>query len=161
MQEKLQQALVEHDALIKVQEQQALALAATNTNTRSQGLTETVQRQEVVLAGLGSEKLGLEPRLTDRAYYQESVAQQHGDERQATEQRQQCLEHELTELRQHLLAQQTRLGGLQTQEQRLAQDNDRLQNTLLRAKDALTQSRSAHEHLVFQFAAAAENAAPA
>ncbi|MHA6127578.1 hypothetical protein [Pseudomonas mohnii] len=43
----------------------------------------------------------------------------------------------------------------------LAQDNDRLQNTLLRAKDTLTQSRSAHEHLVFQFAAAAENAAPA
>jgi len=78
----------------------------------NQGLTEAVQRQEVVLAGLGSEKFDLEPRLTDRAHYQESVAQQHDDERQATEQRQQCLEHELTELRQHLLAQQTRLGGL-------------------------------------------------
>ncbi|EPA99228.1 hypothetical protein [Pseudomonas sp. G5(2012)] len=71
-----------------------------------------MQRQEVVQAGLGSEKFDLEPRLTDRVYYQESVAQQQGDERQATEQRQQCLEHELTELRQQLLAQQTRLGGL-------------------------------------------------
>jgi hypothetical protein len=46
LQEKLQQALVEHDALIKVQGQQALALALAATNTRSQGLTETVQRQQ-------------------------------------------------------------------------------------------------------------------
>ncbi|PMU22978.1 MULTISPECIES: DNA-binding protein [unclassified Pseudomonas] len=74
LQEQLQQAFVEHDALLSVQEQQAQALAAATT--RSQGLAETVQRQAVVLAGLGSEKLGLEQRLTDRACEVASLTQQ-------------------------------------------------------------------------------------
>lgn len=142
LQEQLQQAFVERDAQLSVQEQQAQALAVATT--RSQGLADTLQRQEIALASLGSEKTGLEQRLADRAaeaaaltrqlqqareqfeHYQASVAQQRSDERQATEQRQQRLEHELAALRQRLLAQQTRLGELQAQEQRLVQDHDRL-----------------------------------
>ncbi|PMV96507.1 MULTISPECIES: DNA-binding protein [unclassified Pseudomonas] len=58
LQEQLQQAFIEHDALLSVQEQQAQALAAATTH--SQGLVDTVQRQEIVLAGLDSEKLGLD-----------------------------------------------------------------------------------------------------
>ncbi|WP_137807265.1 MULTISPECIES: DNA-binding protein [unclassified Pseudomonas] len=166
LQEQLQQAFVEHDALLTAQEQQAQVLAVAIT--RSQGLAETVQRQEVVLASLGSEKLGLEQRLTDRAcevasptqqlqqarvqfeHYQVSVAQQCADERQSAEQRHQRLEHELAELRQHLLVQQTQLGELQAQEQHQSQDIEHLQSTLLTAQEALTQSRSAHEHVALQ-----------
>jgi chromosome segregation ATPase len=166
LQEQLQQAFGERDTLLNAQEQQAQALAAAHT--RSQGLAETVHRQEIVLAGLGSEKLGLEQRLADRAaevaaltqhlqqarvqfeHYQVSVAQQRADERQSAEQRQQHLEQELTELRQRLLVQQARLGELQAQEQHLAQDNDRLQNTLLMTQLALTQNRSAHEQVAYQ-----------
>lgn len=166
LQEQLQQAFVEHDALLTVQEQQAQALAAATT--RSQGLTETVQRQEIVLAGLGSEKLGLEQRLADRAaevaaltqqlqqarvhfeHYQESVAQQRADERQNAEQRQQRQEHELAELRQRLLVQHTHLGELQAQERHLKQDNERLQSTLIMTQQAFTQSRSAHDQVALQ-----------
>jgi len=166
LQEQLQQAFVEHAALLTAQEQQAQVLAAATM--RSQGLAETVQRQEVVLASLGSEKLGLEQRLVDRVseiaaltrqlqqgreqfeHYQVSVAQQRADERQSAEQRHQRLEHELAELRQRLLVQQARLGELQAQEQRLTQDNDHLQDTLLTTQEALTQSRSAHEQVVYQ-----------
>ncbi|WP_146013720.1 MULTISPECIES: hypothetical protein [unclassified Pseudomonas] len=83
-------------------------------------------------------------------HYQVSVAQQRADERQSAEQRQQRLEHELSELRQRLLSQQTQLGELQAQKQRQSQDNDHLQNTLLTTQEALTQSRSAHEHVVLQ-----------
>ncbi len=167
--EQLQQAVVEQEALLNVQEQQAQALVAADT--RLQELDETVHRQEIVLACLGSEKTGLEQRLTDRAsevasltqqlqqgrvqfeHYQVSVAQQRADERQAAEQRQHRLEHELTELRQRLLVQQTRLGELHAQEQRLSQDNDHLKNTLLTTQEALTQSRSAQEHVALQFTA--------
>lgn len=167
LQEQLQQACVEHDALLSVQDQQAQALAAATT--RSQGLADTVQRQEIVLAGLGGEKRGLEQRLADRAaelasltqqlqqtreqfeHYQTSVAQQRADERQTAEQQRHGLEHELAQLRQRLLVQQTRLGELQAQEQRQSQDNERLQSSLLTAQEALTQSRSAQEHGVHQF----------
>ncbi|MDY7560446.1 MULTISPECIES: DNA-binding protein [unclassified Pseudomonas] len=166
LQEQLQQAFVERDASLNVQKQQTHALAAATT--RSQELADTVQRQEIVLAGLGSEKLGLEQRLADRAaevasltqqlqhsrvqfeHYQASVAQQRADERQSAEQRHHRLEQELTELRQLRLAQQTRLGELQAQEQRRAQDNDLLKDALLTAEEALTQSRSAQEHLTYQ-----------
>jgi hypothetical protein len=51
--EQLQQALIEHDALLSVQEQQAQALAAATTH--SQGLVDTMQRQVIVLASLDSE----------------------------------------------------------------------------------------------------------
>ncbi|HCF7275687.1 TPA: DNA-binding protein [Pseudomonas aeruginosa] len=167
LQEQLQQAFVERDAQLSVQEQQAQALAVATT--RSQGLADTLQRQEIALASLGSEKTGLEQRLADRAaeaaaltrqlqqareqfeHYQASVAQQRSDERQATEQRQQRLEHELAALRQRLLAQQTRLGELQAQEQRLVQDHDRLESTLLTTQATLAQSQIAHEHVLLQF----------
>ena len=166
LQEQMQQACVERDALLSVQEQQAQQLASAIT--RSQGLTEAVQRQEIVLAALVSEKLGLEKRLADRAsevasltqqllqargqfeHFQESVAQQRGDERQNAEQRQQCQEHELAKLRQRLLVQHTHLGELQAQAQYLKQDNERLQNTLLMTQEAFTQSRSAREQVRFQ-----------
>lgn len=65
LQEQLQQAFVERDAQLSVQEQQAQALAVATT--RSQGLADTLQRQEIALASLGSEKTGLEQRLADRA----------------------------------------------------------------------------------------------
>lgn len=167
MQEQLQQALIEHDALLSVQAQQAQALAAANTH--SQGLADTVQRQEIALAGLGSEKRGLEQRLADRAsevasltqqwqqvrvqfeHYQGAAAQQRSDERQAAEQRQQRLEHELAALRKRLLAQQTRLSELQAQEQRLTQEHDHLQGTLLTTQAALAQSQIAHEHVLLQY----------
>ncbi|MGN7738601.1 DNA-binding protein [Pseudomonas sp. 22526] len=167
LQEQLQQAFVEHRALLSVQEQQTQALAAATT--RSQGLADTVQRQEIVLAGLGSEKLGLEQRLADRAaevasltqqlqqarvqfeHYQVSAAQQRTDERQAAEHHRHRLEHELAELQQRLLAQQTRLGELQGQEQRLVQDHDHLQGTLLTTQATLAQSQIAHEHVLLQF----------
>ena len=163
LQEQLQQAFVEQDALLNIQEQQAQALAAATTHC--QGLTETVKCQEIVLAGLGSEKLGLEQRLADRTFevasltqqlqqargqfehYQESVAQQRADERQNAEQRQQRQEDELAELRQRLLVQHTNLGERQAQEQHLKQDNERLQNTLLMTQEAFIQSRSAHEQV--------------
>lgn len=166
LQEQLQQAFVEHDALLTVQAQQAQAFI--EANARIQVLAETVHRQEIALASLGSEKLGFEQRLTDRAcevasltqqlqqaqlqseHYQVSVAQQRADERQSAEQRHNHLEQELSALRQRLLAQQARLGELQAQEQRLAQDNDRLQSALLTTQDSLTQSRSAHEQAAFQ-----------
>lgn len=166
MQEQLQQACMERDVLLSVQEQQAQALAAATTH--SQGLADTVQRQEVTLASVGSEKLGFEQRLADRAaevasltqqlqqarvqfeHYQESTAQQRADERQVVEQRQQRLEHELAELRQRLLAQHTHLGELQAQERHLKQDNERLQNTLLTTQEAFIQSRSAHEQVELQ-----------
>lgn len=117
------------------------------------------------MAGLGSEKLGLEQRLADRTFevasltqqlqqargqfehYQESVAQQRADERQNAEQRQQRQEDELAELRQRLLVQHTNLGERQAQEQHLKQDNERLQNTLLMTQEAFIQSRSAHEQV--------------
>jgi chromosome segregation ATPase len=168
LQAQRQYACVEHDALRAIQEQQAHELAAATTH--NQGLAEAVQRQEVVLASLGSEKRGLEQRLTDRAgevasltqqlqqtrvqfeHYQESIAQQRADERQSAEQRQRRLEQELTELQQRLLVQHTRLGEWLAQEQRLAHDNDHLQRTLLTIQETLTQSHSAHEQVVFQLA---------
>lgn len=167
LQDQLQQACVERDALLSVQEQQAQALAAATSH--SQGLADTVQRQEIALAGLGSEKLGLEQRLAERAaevdsltqqlrqargqfeHFQESVAQQRADERQNAEQRHQRQEHELAGLRQRLLVQQTRLGELQAQEQRLVQDRDHLQGTLLTTQATLAQSQIAHEHVLLQF----------
>ncbi|WP_325948531.1 DNA-binding protein [Pseudomonas putida] len=97
----LQEQFVERDAQLSVQEQQAQALAVATT--RSQGLADTLQRQEIALASLGSEKTGLEQRLADRAaeaaaltrqlqqareqfeHYQASVAQQRSDERQAAD----------------------------------------------------------------------------
>ncbi|MEA9979937.1 MULTISPECIES: DNA-binding protein [unclassified Pseudomonas] len=166
LQEQLQQVLVEHDALLTIQEQQTQALAAAAT--RSQGLADTVQRQEIALASLGSEKSGFEQRLADRVtemtaltqqlqqaqvqfeHYQASVAQQRGDERQSAEQRLHRLEHELTLARQRLLDQQTRLGELKAQEQQLTQGNEHLQSTLLTTQEALTQNRSAQEHLILQ-----------
>lgn len=166
LQEQLQQACGEREALFSVQAQQAQALV--DATAHSQGLADSVQRQAIALAGLGSEKLGLEQRLVDRAaevasltqqlqharlqfeHYQESAAQQRSDERQAVEQHRQRLALELTELRQRLLAQQTRLGELQAQEQHLAQGNEHLQNTLRTTQEALTQHRSAHEHVVLQ-----------
>lgn len=166
LQEQLQQAFVEQDALLNIQEQQAQALAAATTHC--QGLTETVQRQEIVLAGLGSEKLGLEQRLADRVcevasltqqlqqaqvqfdHYQASVAQQRSDERLSAEQRQHRLEHELTELRQRLGIQQTRLGELQARAHHLLQENNHLQSTLLTTQEALTHRQSAHEQVVYQ-----------
>lgn len=167
LQEQLQQAFVEQDALLNVQQQQDQALVVATT--RIQGLEETVQRQEIALASLSSEKRGLEQRLVDRVseiaaltrqlqqareqfeHYQASVAQQRTDERQSAEQRQHRLEHELTELRQRLLAQQTRLGELHAQEQRLTQDHDHLQSTLLTTQAALAQRQIAHEHVALQF----------
>ena len=74
MHEQLQQAFIEQDALLSVQEQQTQTLAAATT--RSQGLADTVQRQEVVLAGLVCEKLGFEQRLADRAAEVTSLPQQ-------------------------------------------------------------------------------------
>ena len=166
LQAQWQQALGERDALLNVQQQQDQALAAATTH--SQELEDAVQRQAIVLAGLDSEKLGLERRLVDRAaevtsltqqlqqargqfeHYQASVAQQRADERQSAEQRQQRLEHELSELRQRLLVQQTQLGELHAREQNVAQENGRLQNTLLTTQEALTQSRSAQEQGVLQ-----------
>lgn len=166
LQEKLQQAFVEHDVLRNAHDEQTLALAAASARIQMQD--ETVHRQEIALAGLGSEKIGLEQRLTDRAieitsvtqqlqqartqfaHYQESVAQQRADELQAAEQRQNRQEQELAELRQRVLAQQARVGELHAQEQRLTQDNDRLQVSLLTTQSALTQSRSAHEQVVYQ-----------
>lgn len=166
LQESLQQAFAERDALRNVHDEQTQAFA--EASARIQMLDETVHRQEIALASLGSEKIGLEQRLTDRAievtsltqqlqqartqfeHYQESIAQQRTAELQAAEQRHNHLEQELTELRQRLLAQQTRLGELQAQEQRLTQDNNRLQNTLLTTQDSLTHSRSLHEQVVYQ-----------
>lgn len=166
MQEQLQQLCEERDALHNVQGQQAQALAATTAH--SQGLSESVQRQEVALASLGSEKLGLEQRLTDRVvevasltqqlqqarvqfeHYQVSAAQQRADERQSAEQHNNRLEQDLTELRLRLGIQQTRLGELHAREQRLSQDNEQLQNTLLTTQEALTQNRSAHERVKHQ-----------
>lgn len=163
LEEQLQQAVEERDVLLSRQEQQAQALAAAGT--RLQGLTETVHRQEIALAGLGSEKLGLEQRLADRIaevtsltqqlqqgrvqfeHYQASVAQQRSDERQAAEQHHHRQEQELAELRQRLLVQHTRLGELLAREQHLSQENDRLQSTLLTTQEALTQSRSTHQHV--------------
>lgn len=166
LQEQLQQAFAERDVLLSTQENLTGTLAAANE--RLQGLEGAAHCQEILLTSLGSEKSGLEQRLVDRAseiaalaqqlqqareqfeHYQASVAQQRTDERQSAEQRQQRLEHELTEVRQRLLAQQTRLGELHAQEQHLAQDHDHLQSTLLTTQEALTQSRSAHEHGVLQ-----------
>lgn len=168
LQEQLQQVFSERDSLLNAQTQQSQALATAQA--RSQGLEETVQRQEITLVSLGSEKLGLEQRLVDRVaeiatlsqhlqqaqgqfeHYQASVAQQRADERQAAEQRQQHLEQELTELRQRLLAQQTHLGELHAQEQRWAQDHDRLQSTLHTSQESLILSRSAQEQLARQLA---------
>ncbi|MFL1495431.1 DNA-binding protein [Pseudomonas sp. O64] len=166
--EQLQQTVVEQEALLNIQQQQALALVSADT--RLQELDETVQRQEIALAGLRSEKLGLEQRLADRVaelasltqqlqhsrvqfeHYQTTVAQQRADERRTAEQCRHRLEYELTELRQRLLAQQTRLGELQAQEQQLSQDNVHLQSSLLTAQEALIQSRSAHAQVVYQLA---------
>lgn len=166
LQERLQQAFVEHDALRNVHDEQAQALA--EAHARILVLDKTVHRQEIALASLSSEKVGLEQRLADRSaevasltlqlqqartqfeHYQESVAQQRADELQAAEQRHNHLEQELSALRQRLLAQQTRLGELQAQEQRVAQDNDRLQSTLLTTQESLTQSCNAHEQAAFQ-----------
>lgn len=166
LQEKLQQAFAEQEALCNAHDGQARALAAANARIQLQD--ETVHRQDVVLASLGSEKIGLEQRLADRAtevtsltqqlqqvrvqfeHYQESVAQQRAGELQAAEQRHNRLEQELAELRQRQLVQQARLGEVQAQEQHLMQDNERLQNTLLTTQDALTQSRGAHEQVVYQ-----------
>ena len=64
LQEQLQQVFSERDALLNAQAQQSQALATAQA--RSQGLEETVQRQEITLVSLGSEKLGLEQRLVDR-----------------------------------------------------------------------------------------------
>ncbi|MGH8332713.1 MAG: DNA-binding protein, partial [Pseudomonas sp.] len=168
LEEQLQQAVGERDVLLSLQEQQAQALAAAGT--RLQGLDETVHRQEIALASLGSEKIGLEQRLADRIaevtslaqqreqgrvqfeHYQVSVAQQRSDERQAAEQRHHRQEQELAELRQRQLVQQTRLGELHAQEQRLSQDNDRLQSSLLTTQEALTRSRTAHEQVAYQLA---------
>ncbi|MFZ3186182.1 MAG: DNA-binding protein [Pseudomonas sp.] len=166
LQDKLQQAFVEQDVLRNVHDEQAQALAAASARIRVQD--ETVHRQEIALASLGSEKIGLEQRLTDRAievtsliqqlqqartqfeHYQESIAQQRTTELQAAEQRHNHLEQELAELRQRLLAQQARLGELQAQAQRLTHDNDHIQSFLLTTQDSLTQSRSTHEQVVYQ-----------
>lgn len=166
LQEKLQLAFVEHDILRNAHDEQTQALAAASARIQAQD--ETVHRQEIVLASLGSEKIGLEQRLTDRAseitsvtqqlqrartqfeHYQESVAQQRADELQTAEQRQNRQEQELSELQQRLLTQQTRLGELQAQEQRLAHDNDHLQSSLFTTQDSLTQSRSTYEQVLYQ-----------
>jgi chromosome segregation ATPase len=166
LQEQLQQAVVERDTLLGEQEQQAQVLAVAQAH--NQELAGTVQRQEIALARLGSEKSGLEQRLADRVtevasltqqlhqaqgqfeHYQASVAQQRTDERQSAEQRHQRQEHELTELRQRLLTQQTHLGELRAREQHCSQDNEHLQNTLLTTQEALSQSRSAQKHLILQ-----------
>ena len=166
LQEQLQQVFSERDALLNAQAQQSQALATAQA--RSQGLEETVQRQEITLVSLGSEKLGLEQRLVDRVaeiatlsqhlqqaqgqfeHYQVSAAQQRADERQSAEQRNNRLEQDLTELRLRLGIQQTRLGELHAREQRLSHDNEHLQNTLLTTQEALTQNRSAHEHVKHQ-----------
>lgn len=168
LQEQLQQVFSERDSLLNAQTQQSQALATAQA--RSQGLEETVQRQEITLVSLGSEKLGLEQRLVDRVaeiatlsqhlqqaqgqfeHYQAAVAQQRADERQAAEQRQQRLEQELTELRQRLLAQQTRLGELQAREKHLAQDNDHLHDALHTSQESLILSRSAQDQLARQLA---------
>lgn len=168
LQEQLDQAVAGRDALLDIQAQQVQALATADT--RIETLVEVAQRQEIVLASLGSEKLGLEQRLADRAaevtsltqqlqqglaqfeHYQASVAQQRADERSSVEQRQHRQEHELAELRQRLLVQQTRLGDLQAQEQRLLQDNEQLQNRLLTTQEAFTQNRITHQLVADQLA---------
>lgn len=168
LQERLQQAFEENEALRKTHAERAQVLA--EANARIQKLDELGHRQEIALASLGSEKIGFEQRLADRAtevtsltqqlvqvrtqfeHYQESVAQQRADELRVAEQRHNRLEQELAELRQRLLVQQARLGELQAQEQRLMQDNERLQNTLLTTQDALTQNRRTHEQAVYQLA---------
>lgn len=168
LQEQLDQAAAERDGLLDIQAQQVQTLATADM--RIEALAEVAQQQEIVLAGLGSEKLGLEQRLVDRAaevtsltqqlqqglaqfeHYQASVAQQRADERRTVEQRQHRQEHELAELRQRLLAQQTRLGDLQAQEQRLLQDNERLQSSLLTTQEALTQNRTTHQLVADQLA---------
>lgn len=161
LQEQLDLTVAERDGLLDSQAQQVQALAMADT--RIEALAEVVQRQEIVLASLGSEKLGLEQRLGDRAaeitsltqqlqqglaqfeHYQASVAQQRADERRSVEQRDHRQEHELAELPQRLLAQQTRVGDLQAQEQRLLQDHERLQSSLQTTQEALTKSRTTHQ----------------
>jgi len=167
LQEQLQLSAAQRDALASTQEQLIESLAAANE--RIQTLGDTVQRQEIALASLGSEKVGLEQRLVDRVsevaalaqqlqqargqfeHFQAAVAQQRADERQVAEQQHHRQEQQLTALRQRLFAQQTRLGELQAQEQRQSHDNEHLQSTLLTTQGALEQSQRAHEHLIHQF----------
>lgn len=168
LQETLQRVHDERAALHETHEELVRAFAAATAHIED--LQETRQRQEVALASLHSEKLGLEQRLSDRAaeiasltqqsaqarkhfeHYQEAVGRQRAQERQTAEQRQTRLEQELAETRQRAFTQQALLNDAQTQIQRLTADNDHLRQSVRTAKDALAQSRSAHDQATYQLA---------
>lgn len=166
LQETLRLAHGEHAALREAYQEQDRALKVAMAHI--QDLQAARHRQEVALASLSSEKLGLEQRLSDRAdevatltqqstqarkqfeHYQESVARQRAEERQAAEQRQARLEQEATAARERTFSQQALLNGAQAQLQGLAADKECLEHSLHTAQDALAQSRSAHDQATYQ-----------
>ncbi|HET8701463.1 MAG TPA: DNA-binding protein, partial [Nitrococcus sp.] len=169
LQEALRLTRGEHEALHAAYQEQERALTAAAARIQEQ--QDANHRQEVALASLDSEKLGLERRLSDRAaevtaltrqltqarqqfeHYQEAVARQRAEERQTAEQRQARLEQELAEVRERAFAQQARLNDTKARLQGLVTDNERLQQSLYTAQEALAQSRSAHDHTASRLAA--------
>lgn len=168
MQKTLRLAHDEHESLRAAHEEQDRALKVALA--RIQDLQDARHRQEVALASLNSEKLGLEQRLSDRAaevaaltreaaqarkqfeHYQESVARQRAEERQAAEQRHARLEQEVATARERAFSQQALLSDTQARLQGLAVDNDRLEQSLHTAQNSLAQSRSAHDQAISQLA---------
>jgi chromosome segregation ATPase len=166
LEEALRLAQGEHEALQESHQEQDRVLKGSLA--RIQDLQDARQRQEIALASLTSEKLGLEQRLSDRAaevvtltrqstqarkqfeHYQESVARQRAEERQAAEQRQARLEQEVAAARERAFSQQALLNDAQAQFQVLAADNERLEHSLHSAQDALAQSRRAHDQVTYQ-----------
>lgn len=122
----------------------------------------------VTMAGLQSENTGLRQRLGDRAvevsalnqqltqarvqfeHYQEAMATQRAEERQAAEQRCARLEQELASTQHRLVAQQSTLGQQEAQLTHLANEKNRLRDTARIAQEELAQLRPARDQLAYQ-----------
>ncbi|MCO6440348.1 MAG: DNA-binding protein [Nitrococcus mobilis] len=166
LQQQLESLQTEHAAL--QEEHQARLQSLQAATVQIQRLEEARHEQAVTLAGLRSENAGLEQRLSDHSaaaaalteqlsqaraqfeHYQEAVAQQRAEEREAAERRQNRLEQELAEARQQALAQQALLSETQAHAQHQAEENARLQKRLQATEEALAHARAAHDQAAYQ-----------
>lgn len=127
-----------------------------------------IQSQHVQLAALQSENAGLHVRLADRAseigalnqqltqsraqfdHYQEAIALQRAQERQAGEERVARLDHELITLRRQWALEQASGAQQAVQLTQIAQDKARLSDALQATQRELIQSRAEREQLACQ-----------
>ena len=174
VQEQLRQCQA-HDGMLS-QSAASLSIELAQTKEALARLQTAYQSEQIMVATLRSDNAGMEQRLADRAaevkalveqlaqarvqfeHFQEAIAAQRLEDRQAFDRHTGRLEHDLASAQQHLMAQQTTLAQQDTQLVQLRAEHAARADDARVARDELAKVLADRVQLTRQLAEAATNA---